>query len=1268
MKTIDFVVRDNAGGLQRGVVASEAKSHVIQAGAGQEISLNLRQTDLAGQQRAGNDLVLTLADGRVIMIENYFNASGAANRLFISADGYLNEVSLVDAGSGELYAQYGPTEEWGKWSPSDDLIYLGRTEVAANAAAADDEVSMFAAPLLGGGLLGGGAGAAAAAVGGAAVLGGLGGGSSNGGNTAGEGTDGTGGTGGGTGPAAPYVDDADSSSDIGGDDSAPHQVVITGGGEPGSTVIVTLGDQQVETVIDEDGVFEAVFEDENFPPDGTYEAEVTVTTEGESTVLDGPEYVIDTTPPQIEVTSGTQSVDDYFNAEGFDDGVTITGTGEAGAAVVVTIAGIEQATTVAEDGTWSVTWESGTLEAGEYTTDVTVWTSDAFGNTNTITDVLVVDTVVNVTIDTDIIGGDGVVNAEEHDVGVTVTGTADAGATVVVTFGTGTQTVTATAEGTWSAVFVAGEVPTGELMATITAVATDTYGNATSATGEVQIDTIAPGITVTSGTQSVDDFFNATSFADGVTLTGTGEAGASVVVTIAGIAQSTTVSADGTWSVTWAAGTLQSGEYSTDVQIVTTDAYGNSTSVSDVLVVDTVTDVTIDTENVEGDGTVNAEERQDGVTLTGTGQPGSTVMVTFGTGTHQATVDADGNWTCDFAAGEIPTGEVSATVTAVATDSFGNTSTASGEVEIDTLVRDFGFTGTTGGADGVINIEEALQDLVMTGTTEPGSTVLVTLGSATHAATVAADGTWTVTFASSEIPGGAQTAVMTAVATDAAGNVENITQDVEIDRDAGILTISSAPVEGDDVVNAAEASDGVVLNGTSNPGALVTVTMAGVSHTVTTDAAGNWTANFAAGEVAPGDYIADIHATTTDSAGNVLEAVDSVAVDTRVDNLSINAEIVEGDGVINGLERTDGGGVQITGTTEVGSTSVVVTLNGVAVNAVVDANGNWIADYAASQIAQGTYDADVSVQATDAAGNTATVTDSIRVDTEVVPLNMTETGGGADNVASAAEAATGIDLGGQVEAGSTVVVNFDGANHSATVDAAGNWSLTIPPGAIRPGTYDAAIVVTATDAVGNVATLSDTLAIDTDAPEGPVIASYTRDGDGIRGISTEINDDMIEVHQVNNNGTVTEVDATSVDIPQINETNFQFGTQVPDGSHLVITATDDAGNTSGTYVVLDDESVNSEVALNSDVLGDYNIETIDLSFAEEGNLTINEATLLDLSSNTNELQIDGGADDTVTVTGAVRTGSTIRDGQSYDIYTLGEEGTLYIDDDVTVVI
>ena len=64
MNAIDFVVRGSAGGMQRGTISADATNQVIVAGAGQEISINARQSDFASQVRSGDQLVITLADGR----------------------------------------------------------------------------------------------------------------------------------------------------------------------------------------------------------------------------------------------------------------------------------------------------------------------------------------------------------------------------------------------------------------------------------------------------------------------------------------------------------------------------------------------------------------------------------------------------------------------------------------------------------------------------------------------------------------------------------------------------------------------------------------------------------------------------------------------------------------------------------------------------------------------------------------------------------------------------------------------------------------------------------------------------------------------------------------------------------------------------------------------------------------------------------------------------------------------------------------------------
>ena len=1049
MKAIDFVVRDRAGAVQREIIPADQDA-MVTLSSGQEVSLNLRQIDLAGQQRSGDALIITLVDGRTITLENYFNDEGLANRLFISADGYLNEVALVEASDGALYAQFGPTEEWGKWSPSDDLIYLGRTEVAGAIVGDDNEVSMLGAVLLGGsGLLGAGA-AGAAVVGGAALLGGGGGG---GGTPAG--------------PAVPTVDAVDTTTPVGGDDTSTHSFIVSGTGEPGDTVDVDAGGSVQTTTIAEDGTWSVTYDGENVPADGAIATVVVFTHQGGGeTTIDGPGFVIDTVGPDVAVSTGVDSVGHVVNGTELSGGVTLTGTGEAGSVVEIAISDVTRTVTVSEGGTWSATWQSGTLAEGEYSSAVSIIARDSFGNTTTITETLVIDTVA---------------------------------------------------------------------------------------------------------------------------------------------------------------------------------------------------EVSMSTSTVENDGTINAAEASDGVTLTGTAQPGSTVEVTFNGISRMASVDGGGNWSATYLSSEIPSGETQVAVTAIATDAYGNTSTVSGSIAVDTIVNTLGFTSQSGGADGVINAAESTSALVVTGITEPGSSLIVTLGGATATAIVAADGSWAASFASGTIQSGTYATQMTATATDAAGNSRSTTQVVNVDTEASVLTIAG-PIEGDDIINSAEASDGVVLSGNADPGALISVTMGGVTHQAVANGSGVWQAFYSAGEIEAGTYQAQITATTTDAAGNTATASDTVQVDTRVDNLSVAADVIEGDNIISGVEQSDG--VVLTGTTEPGST-VMVTLGNHTVQATVDTQGNWTAPFTPAQVPVGEYTTNVSVTATDLAGNVASVSDTVRVDTLVNQLDIQDTVT-ADDVISGAEAREGISLGGQVEAGSTVMVDFNGTVMAAVVNASGIWSLNIAASDIPGGTYDAAITVMATDSVGNTDTISDVLRIDTEAPEGPVIASYTRAGDGIRGISTELSDGDLTVSQVNADGSIGDVQAAQFDIEVIGETNFQFASNVPDGSHLIVNSTDAAGNSSGTYVVLDDENANTSIDLSNPALGDYQIGAVELQFAEEGNLTITEAQLLALSDDTNTLTIHGGKDDTVNMAGATRTGSVNVGDDIYHVYALGTEGTVILDDEIGV--
>lgn len=311
----------------------------------------------------------------------------------------------------------------------------------------------------------------------------------------------------------------------------------------------------VTTTVEDDGTWSVNIPTEDLPDDGVYETVVDVVAPDGTTYddLDGPTIDIDTDAPTVIITEGTQSVGDIVSGDEQASGTVITGTGEAGASVTLEIDGETQTTTVAEDGTWSVTFTSTQISTGEYETDITITTTDAHGNSTVSTDVLEVDTETSVTIDTGLSGGDDIITAAEAAAGVAITGTAEAGATVEVIVEGVTRTTTAESDGTWTVTYADGTLPDGEYTADISVTSTDEVGNTATTSSTIEVDTDAGFVQLDEDAIETDDIINATERSDGVTITGTATAGETVTVTLGTASGTTVADADGNWSYDFAA-------------------------------------------------------------------------------------------------------------------------------------------------------------------------------------------------------------------------------------------------------------------------------------------------------------------------------------------------------------------------------------------------------------------------------------------------------------------------------------------------------------------------------------------------------------------------------------------------------------------------------------------------------------------------------------------------------------------------------------------
>ncbi len=853
---IDFAVRSVAGGTQNGAVAGDGMGNFIPVHSGDSVSLNLSRNSIVAYEQQGGDLLIKLTDGRTILLDGYFEkAAGDTNHLYLSTDGQIVEVFVDSTGDGVLFADYGPVQGWDKWSPLDDLRYTSADPVGEMAAASSEPAGM--GPIIPG-LLGGlgGVGTAGALAGGLALAG----------------------AGGGKGHKAPTVDDQPTTTNTT-NTTNPH-MNVTGTGQEGETVVVTIGGLTQTTTIGANSTWAVSFPSTSVPADGSYTASVVVTgSNGSSTTLTGPHFVIDMTPPPVSVEHGTQSTGDVENLAEYQNGVTIDGRGEAGATVSVLVGGYTQTTTVSSSGTWSVTFSQSQIAGGEYSIPATITSTDLLGNRTVITETIVIDTVPNA-IGFSSVTADNTVNFSESQGALTVTGTATAGATLQVTLQGVTRNVIAGSNGSWSATWDANTLPGGEYTATLTATSTDAAGNVSNASHSFRVDTLTNvGFT---GTVAGDNVLNASEAMGGVVLTGTAQAGASVSVAWNNTTLPATVGSDGSWSVTFPSSSLPSGTRSTTATVTATDAAGNTATATRTIQVDTETSASIDARQSGSDNTISGAERSAGVALTGTAEPWARVVVNFEGTNRTVTAGSNGTWTANFTASEIPTGTRTGHVTVTATDAAGNTATASHSVNIDTEVSPFSRSTLSTGPDNVLNYQESRSGLTVTGQVEPGSTVSLTFANGTAVpATVAPNGSWTAVIPVGQIPAGENSVRLTAVATDAIGNTSTLTEYVAVDTVVRNFAMGATLIAGDGVLNAAEAAQGLTLTGTAEPGSSILLRLANNAEVMTTAGSnGAWSATFASGVLPRGEMSHSVTVTATDAAGNSSSLTQGFLVDT----------------------------------------------------------------------------------------------------------------------------------------------------------------------------------------------------------------------------------------------------------------------------------------------------------------------------------------------------------------------------------------------------
>lgn len=860
------------------------------------------------------------------------------------------------------------------------------------------------------------------------------------------------------------------------------QPTLTGKTEPGANVTLTLNSKVYQITADQQGVWALTVS----PPlaDGSHNFTIKVDDIAGNSASKSGYLIIDTQLPTVTAAlsaatdSGDSDTDNITN----DPHPVLTGSTKPFSVVTITIAGNHYSVQADDSGAWS--WQiPDDLVLGDGSHNYALSVTDVAGNasatpfTGAFTLVTTPPSAPSVNLDLSSNSGDPtdtITNVKTP----TLTGTSDPYTDVFVAINGQTYAVKADDQGQWQ-LTLSSPLPDGDYPVSVTA--KDIAGNLSQVSGNMTlvIDTSVPE--VSASLLTADDTGRADN--DGITnvtrprFHGSATPNTTVIFTIDNTDHRVSVGADGQWSLTLP-NALADETYVYSVKVE--NAAGTSSTITGSLTIDTTLPSSAAGLNTASD---SGQSSVDGITnvtrppLTGTSEPGSTIVVTFQGTSHNLNSDADGVWSLTLPT-SLAQGDYTYTVTA--TDQAGNTSTSQHQFTVDTVSQLNGgldlssvMEGTTGG-----NVTNLVRP-TLSGMAEPGSIVKVEIHNAVYTASVNDDGRWSL-----ELPRDASAGInpYTVTAEDVAGNKTTISGNftyissgatppkVSVQLD----TASDSGTQGDSITNINTPT----FIGRATPGTTILLTIAGNSYT-TTAAANDGAWSIRVDRPLPEglntyEVIATDESSSLSTAVNNNVFIDTLPPVTTVELTDATDSGIKGDMITQTVRPV------FRGNTEPGAT-VFLRIDGQNHTVTADANGNWSIQ-APTWGLPPNYTADYRIQVTDQAGNSTTTTGRLTTDNTAPTLTPAELDSASDTGDRDRYDTNQLTptITGRAEPGTRLIIRINGQDYRITdVAADGTWKFKLPAGIVADnGNYHTVnFTVTATDAAGNATSRADQIHI-----------------------------------------------------------------------------------------------------------------------------------------------------------------------------------------------